>query len=177
MGALWKYFRCKQVNLKAKRLIYLAIPINLVLWGTESWAINEESMQTLSVFHTRSIRAILGINIYQVQEYRITNESILETINLPSMENLVTKRQLRWLGKIARMDEKRLPLKTLSCWIKTPHPRQRPHTTNRNSLVRALKLIDPSVSEDGNLSGWFQTAKDCSEWNDKISTLEPPECD
>eukprot|EP00978_Attheya_sp_CCMP212_P033214 scaffold133070_cov20-Attheya_sp.AAC.1 len=63
MGALWKYFRCKQVSLTAKRLIYLAIPINLVLWGAESWAISEKSMKKLSVFHTRSIRAILGINI------------------------------------------------------------------------------------------------------------------
>eukprot|EP00978_Attheya_sp_CCMP212_P029197 scaffold103061_cov42-Attheya_sp.AAC.1 len=110
MSALRKYLRCKQVSLTAKRLIYLAIPINLVLWGAESWAISEKSMEKLSVFHTRSIRAILGINIYQVQEHRITNESILERINLPNMEKLVAKRQLQWLGKIARMDEKRLPL-------------------------------------------------------------------
>eukprot|EP00978_Attheya_sp_CCMP212_P020286 scaffold57853_cov24-Attheya_sp.AAC.1 len=31
MGALRKYFKCNQVSLYAKRLIYLAIPINLCL--------------------------------------------------------------------------------------------------------------------------------------------------
>jgi hypothetical protein len=177
MGALRKYFRCKQVSLTAKRLIYLAIPINLVLWGAESWAISEKSMEKLSVFHTRSIRAILGINIYQVQEHHITNESILERINLPNMENLVAKRQLRWLGKIARMDEKRLPLKMLSCWMQSTRPVRRPPTTNRNSLVKSLQLIDPNICDQGILSNWFQTAKDLSEWNDKISTLEPPKRD
>eukprot|EP00978_Attheya_sp_CCMP212_P036046 scaffold160870_cov73-Attheya_sp.AAC.2 len=87
MGALRKYFRCKQVSLTAKRLIYLAIPINLVLWGAESWAISEKSMKKLSVFHMRSIQAIHGINIYQVQEHHITNESILER----NMKKLVAK--------------------------------------------------------------------------------------
>eukprot|EP00978_Attheya_sp_CCMP212_P003152 scaffold6504_cov40-Attheya_sp.AAC.1 len=38
------------VSLKAKRMIYLAIPINLVLWGVESWALTETSMKKLSVF-------------------------------------------------------------------------------------------------------------------------------
>eukprot|EP00978_Attheya_sp_CCMP212_P004193 scaffold9100_cov64-Attheya_sp.AAC.3 len=41
MGALREYFRCPQVNLQSKRLSYLAIPINLVLWGVESWALTE----------------------------------------------------------------------------------------------------------------------------------------
>jgi hypothetical protein len=31
MGLLREYFKCKQVSLKAKQMIYLAIPINLVL--------------------------------------------------------------------------------------------------------------------------------------------------
>jgi hypothetical protein len=43
MGALRDYFKCKQVSLKAKRMIYLAIPINhVVLWGAESWALTEK---------------------------------------------------------------------------------------------------------------------------------------
>eukprot|EP00978_Attheya_sp_CCMP212_P006398 scaffold14557_cov67-Attheya_sp.AAC.1 len=41
MGALHEYFRCPQVNLQSKRLIFLAIPINLVLWEVESWALTE----------------------------------------------------------------------------------------------------------------------------------------
>eukprot|EP00978_Attheya_sp_CCMP212_P009953 scaffold23798_cov44-Attheya_sp.AAC.1 len=47
MGALREYFRCPQVNLQSKRLIYLAIPINLVLWVVESWALTERCYKKL----------------------------------------------------------------------------------------------------------------------------------
>jgi hypothetical protein len=56
---------------------------------------------------------------YQVQEHQIINKSILQRINLPNMESLVAKRQLRWLGQTARMDEKQLPLKMVSCWMQS----------------------------------------------------------
>jgi hypothetical protein len=35
--AMRKYFRCKQLSLRAKRLIDLAIPMNLILWEAELW--------------------------------------------------------------------------------------------------------------------------------------------
>eukprot|EP00978_Attheya_sp_CCMP212_P039433 scaffold204944_cov26-Attheya_sp.AAC.1 len=134
MGALRDYFKCKQVSLKVKWMIYLAIPINLVLWGAESWALTDKSVKKLSVFHTRSIRTILQINISEVQEKRITNEEILEKINLPSMDKLIAKRQLHWLGNVSRMDETRLPIKMLSCWNPNLHPQRRPHRTIRNLM-------------------------------------------
>jgi hypothetical protein len=37
------------------------------------------------------MKSVLGINIYQVQkEERITSNSVLDIINLPIMENLVS---------------------------------------------------------------------------------------
>eukprot|EP00978_Attheya_sp_CCMP212_P027760 scaffold93832_cov47-Attheya_sp.AAC.1 len=36
MGALRDYFKCKQMSLKAKRMIYLAIPINLVFYEVQN---------------------------------------------------------------------------------------------------------------------------------------------
>eukprot|EP00978_Attheya_sp_CCMP212_P037002 scaffold171651_cov63-Attheya_sp.AAC.2 len=135
MGALRDYFKCKQVSLKAKRMIYLAIPINLVLWGAESWALTDKSMKKLSVFHMRSIRTILQINMSEVQEKRITNDEILEKINLPSMDKLIEKQQLRWLVNVSRMDETHLPIKMLTCWNPNPRPQRRPHMTIWNSMV------------------------------------------
>jgi hypothetical protein len=174
MGALRNYFKCNQVSLYAKRLIYLAIPINLCLWGSESWAISEASLRKLKVFHTRSIRSILKINIYEVQEKHIRNSDILSMFNLPAMENLIAKRHLRWVGKMARMEETRLPIKMLSCWINEPRPARRPHTTTRNSMVRSLQILDPNISNCGTLNEWFQSAKDESAWNERLLALDPP---
>jgi hypothetical protein len=173
MGALRDYFKCKQVSLKAKRMIYLAIPINLVLWGVESWALTEVSMKKLSVFHTRSIRTILQINMTEVQEKRIRNEKILEMINLPTMDRLVAKRQLRWLGNVSRMTENRLPTKMLCCWNDNPRPSRRPHTTIRNSMIRSLKLIDPEISENATMKEWFPATQDRLLWAEQIDKLDP----
>eukprot|EP00978_Attheya_sp_CCMP212_P043669 scaffold289028_cov40-Attheya_sp.AAC.1 len=159
MGALREYVRCPQVNLQSKRLIYLAIPINLVLWGVESWALTDRCYKKLQVFHTRSIQSILQINMTQVKEDRISNHQILKQIDIPSMENIIAKRQLKWLGKIARMEETRLPIKMLSCWLPIPRPAHKPHITNRNSLVRSLQIMDPNISKHGILNEWFPSAQ------------------
>eukprot|EP00978_Attheya_sp_CCMP212_P022946 scaffold69384_cov30-Attheya_sp.AAC.1 len=82
IGALRNYFRCKQVGLRVKRLIYLAIPINLVLWGAETWALTDRSMKKLAVFHHRCIRSILQINMHKVKEKRIKNKEIRTRIEL-----------------------------------------------------------------------------------------------
>eukprot|EP00978_Attheya_sp_CCMP212_P004779 scaffold10488_cov32-Attheya_sp.AAC.1 len=113
MGALNKYFKCKQVPLEAKRNIYLAIPMNLVLWGVESWGLPEDSLRKLRVFHHRSIQKILNINMYEVEEKKITNKQIQEQIDIAEIDDLIAKRQLNWLGKIARMDENKLPLNVI----------------------------------------------------------------
>eukprot|EP00978_Attheya_sp_CCMP212_P036234 scaffold162830_cov52-Attheya_sp.AAC.4 len=135
MGALRKYFKCNQVSLYAKRLIYLAIPINLCLWGSESWVISEASLRKLKLSHTRSIHSIKK-NIYEVQEKHIRNSDILSMFNLPPMENLIAKRHLRWVGKMARMKETRLPLKMLSCWIRTPpHQKTVHHHPKLNGAI------------------------------------------
>ena len=173
MGALRNFFKCDKVSLYAKRLIYLAIPVNLCLWGAESWALTEASLRKLKVFHTRSIRSILKITIYDVKELHIKNDDILSMFNLPPMENMVAKRQLRWAGKMVRMDESRLPIKMLACWMNTPRPSRRPHTTTRNSLIRSLQIMDPNISRCGTLNEWFHSAKDESDWNERLAGLDP----
>jgi hypothetical protein len=108
-----------------------------------------------------------------VKDLRIKNEDILLMFNLPPMENLVAKQQLRWAGKMARMDESHLPIKMLACWMNVPpRPSQRPHTTTRNSLIRSLQIIDPNISRCGTLNKWYHTAKDESVWNDRLSVFD-----
>ena len=96
-------------------------------------------------------------------------------INLPPMDNIIAKRQLQWIGKMARMKEERLPIKMLSCWINSPRPLRRPHTTIRNLMVRSLQLVDPEISKNGNLTDWFHIAKERAEWNDLIKSLDSPD--
>ncbi len=145
-----------------------------VYGGVEAWAISECSLRKLKVFHPRRLRSILQINIYDVKDNRSRNTDIRTMMNVSEMENRIAKRQLNWMGKMARMDENRLPLKMLSCWMNESRPSRRPHTSTRNSMIRSLQILNPSISDDGDLKDWFHLAKDAPEWNSKLESLDPP---
>jgi hypothetical protein len=48
-------FRNSHLSLRVKKLLYLAIPINLVLWGCESWTLKHTDMKKIQVFHSSAI--------------------------------------------------------------------------------------------------------------------------
>ena len=71
-----------QVDLHSKYLIYQAIPINLLLWGCESWALTKVLISKLEVFHNRYIRSILQIKWDEVREFKITNVQIKKNFTI-----------------------------------------------------------------------------------------------
>ena len=76
MAALRHLWRNPYVDLRAKKLIFLAIPANLLLWGCETWALRQSHIDRLNVFLHQSIRHILGIRMQDVIDDHISNEQI-----------------------------------------------------------------------------------------------------
>ena len=76
MGALEKLWTDASVDNHSKYLIFLAIPINMLLWVCESWALPTSLLKKLEVFLHRSIQRILGIRMNEVKDQRITNETV-----------------------------------------------------------------------------------------------------
>ena len=76
MGALKNVWDNEFIDMKTKYAFFMAIPVNLLLWGCETWAIKAENLRILNVFIHRSIRRILGITIQQVQDERIRNDEV-----------------------------------------------------------------------------------------------------
>lgn len=70
MGMLKNVWDDVFVDKETKYLFFLAIPVNLLLWGCKTWALKAENIKGLNVFLHRSIRRILGINMQQVQDDR-----------------------------------------------------------------------------------------------------------
>ena len=69
--SLWK---CQEVESYSKFLVFMEMPMNLLLWGHESWSLKTNVMQSLSVLLHRSIRRILGFSVLEVREDRIKIE-------------------------------------------------------------------------------------------------------
>ena len=76
MGMLHHLFKSKDVNRRVKYLIYLAAPLNMVLWGAESWNLNKTNWNKLATFHHSAIRYILNIKWEQVREQRYQTKRI-----------------------------------------------------------------------------------------------------
>ena len=127
MGALNHFWSDRAVDDYSKYLIFRDIPINLLLWGCESWALRETTLQKLEVFLHRSIRKILRIDITQVIDERITNGSIrTRFFSIPTIRNQIAQVQLTFIGKVVRNKDNQLPSQLLTAWCNNKRKRGAP---------------------------------------------------
>ena len=196
MGSLKHFWNNPYASLRAKQLIFLAIPANQLLWGCESWALRRSHINKLDVFWHRSIRRILKIGIMQVIEERISNEKIRKIFfNIPTAENTIVVRQMSYLGKIIRGPTTHPPRQMLTAWNTNLRPRGGVLTTNKKALVRSLHTLIPkemtetittrnkttgeyttkeTLNKDGKMELWIKIAEDEELWNWHINKLRTP---
>jgi len=62
MGALKDIWRNPHLDIHNKYLLFRAIPMNLLLWGAETWSLRKTQLDQLEVFLHRSIRHSPNIN-------------------------------------------------------------------------------------------------------------------
>ena len=74
MGRLKEVWRNPHLDVYNKYLLFCAIPMNLLLWGAETWSLKKSQLDKLEVFLHRSIRRILQISMTKVREQRLHNE-------------------------------------------------------------------------------------------------------
>ena len=89
----------------------MAIPLNLILWDCESWALTKVSL------HMRSLRRILKITWSDVMEEKIINISVRKNFNnIRNVDSLIAKRRLLFLGKIIRLPSTKIPSRLISAF-------------------------------------------------------------
>ena len=74
---------------------------------------------------------------------KVTNKDIPERTGLPSMEDLLIRKNLRWTGHLMRMSPDRLPKQVLYSQLSSGHrKRGRPRLQSKDIIKRNLKLRD-----------------------------------
>eukprot|EP00957_Ditylum_brightwellii_P033504 2539090-Ditylum_brightwellii.AAC.1 len=88
----------------------------------------------------------------------------------------MASRQLRWLGKVALMDEFCLPRKFLAACHRNPHLVDRRQTIMHHSFIHTLHMIITILEDDkaGKLSDWFPQVTDDTEVLERQHTLLMP---
>jgi hypothetical protein len=101
MGALKEIWHNPHLDICNKYLIFHAIPMNLLLWGAETWSLQKTQLDQLKVFPHRSIHQILQISMTKVKENRIRNEQVCEMFySIPCVRNMIAVHQANFIGKM-----------------------------------------------------------------------------
>jgi hypothetical protein len=91
IGAQNEFFFSRDVPLDIKLKLYLAILLNTILWGCESWALLDSDAKAIETFHHYSIRQILGISTRRVREERIKNGEVRSLfLNITYISDYIT---------------------------------------------------------------------------------------
>ena len=117
-------FRDRNLSLTTKRLVYNAVVLRVLLYGSETWTTTCNTTRKLESFHNQCLRGILGITSEQQRTERITSIQIGKRFGMEdSLEDTITARRPCWLGHLARMKGDRVPKKVLFGWLPQPCPR------------------------------------------------------
>ena len=105
MGKLKEVWRNPHLDAYNKYLLFRAIPMNLLLWGAETWTLRKSQLDKLEVFLHRSIRRILQISMSTVREQRLNNDNDKVRrmfYSIPCIRNMIIARQMDFDGKMIR---------------------------------------------------------------------------
>ena len=127
------------ISLPTKIMVYKAVVIPTLLYGSETWTPYRELIKKMDSFHLRSLRQICRIKWTD----KVPNYTVLQKCNIDGIEAFLMKNQLRWVGHKSRMNDARIP-KMLMYGELTNAPRKvgRPLLRFKDKLKSNLKALD-----------------------------------
>ena len=180
MGALKEVWRNPHLDVYNKYLLFRAIPMNLLLWGAETWSLRKSQLDKLEVFLHRSIRRILQISMSTVCEQRLRNEKVRRMFySIPCVRNMIAARQMDFVGKMIRGPPDRPSRNMITACCDHKRRVGRPQTTGKNFMVENLRLLFqdvPTVTIDryGSLRNWIHEASNEKYWCQLVERLLHP---
>ena len=147
------------VSLRVKGKIYRAVVISTLLYGAESWTVYRRHMKKLHAFMMRHLRSVMKIT----WKDKVPNKVILQQTGLPSMEDLLIRKNLRWTGHVMRMPQDRLPKQVLFSQLPSGHRRRgRPRLRYKDTIKRNLKI------RGINADSWTELSKERAKWRTAV---------
>ena len=144
------------VSTRVKGKIYRAIVLSTLLYGAEAWTVYRRQVKKMHAFMMRHLRSIMRLT----WKDKVTNKEILGRIGLPSMEDLLIKKNLLWTGHLMRMSSDRLPKQILYSQLSSGHrQRGRPRLRFKDTIKRNLKLRD--IKTDS----WTSLSQQRTKWS------------
>ena len=105
-----RVFENHDLTLSTKIMVYHAVVISALLYGSEAWTLYQRQVKLLEQFHMKSLRKLLGVTWRD----RVSNLEVLRRTSCVPLESILHRNKLRWVGHVIRsMDNIRLPKQLL----------------------------------------------------------------
>lgn len=131
------------VSLRVKLNVYRSVVLTTLLYGAESWTLHRRHINQLDAFHMRCLRNITKVKLSD----RNRNSEVLARCNMPGIEAILIKTQLRWSGHLIRMSDSRIPKQLLFGQFAKERPVGRPLLRFKDKLKDNLKRCNiPTTS-------------------------------
>jgi len=150
----------KNIDKDIRKKLYMAIPVNILLWGCDSWALSSSHLKKLAAFHNSCARRLCGITLWHCLHYGISTKDVLENrLKMLPIHQIVAIRQLRFLQNVAFQNSTRLTRKIMNSQavriegVKLPKgDRISTQRAYKDVLIRA-KLV--GTKGGGSLAEWI----------------------
>ena len=102
----------------------------------------------------------------QVIDEKITNIKVRKSFHdIDTIEQTICKRQLKFIGRIIRMNVKNTPKQLLTAANTGKRNVGRPPSTTRTAMLKNIKKLFPSINDDDNIEKWSKYAHDKTLWS------------
>jgi len=179
-GAMSNFYRSSQVSLNAKYRVFMAIQVNLLLWGCESWALKVHLKDKLERCARRMIRRILNLNMNDIKDNHITINQLNQKFkNFSGIETLIRVRTMNFLGKLIRGNVKLPSRQMLVAYLDHVRPNWCPLDTNKKSMWKYLKHMMKdaryiNIDFVGSFQDFYYCALDSTWWNIMVARMLDP---
>ena len=157
---MYNCFKRACVSMRVKGKIYRAIVLPTFLYGADAWTVYRRQVKKLHAFMMRHLRSIMRITWMD----KVTNKEILERTGLPSMEDLLIRKNLQWTGHLMWMSPDRLLKQVLYSQLSSgQRKRGRPRLRFKDTIKRNMKLRDIKIDS------WTSLSQQIDKWRASVT--------
>jgi hypothetical protein len=163
---IWKD---KTISRRVKLTIYKVTALSILLYCSETWPIGPDEVKKLETVQMMCLRRICGDRSWgrDSTPYAV----IRKKCQTPTIQNLITYHRLRWLGKVSRMQEDRLPIRILFGTFAGQLPIGRPPKTWLEYVKDDLWHLSEIREKRGVMIKWWSLCQDKTAWTSIIKKV------
>ena len=121
-------------------------------------------LKLLYAFNHKTMRRTLKINMTQVKEDILKNETLRKMFgNIEPLSMIWRKRFLKFIGRTIRQPRTDFSRQCLSCFVPVKHIIGCPFRNVKDLIIESIRLLTPSMPHSENLKNWVNNASNNKE--------------